>query len=217
MIFFSPFSIGHLSHEDYQELVPQFCSSYRDRALADDVRVFRNMLRLEPHYSASLSTSYESPAQHEIRPHMRKIVAEWMLDVCVDQRCHSDVFLLACSIMDRFLATIALRKQQFQLLGAASIFLASKLVESSPVPAVTLVRYTADTYDREELLVSKLNKNSLSILRIYFRFDFDMKYSLAFVKQTKSSVWPIARIIAESPQRLCLEVPIPLKTKFQRI
>ncbi len=85
---------------------------------------------------------------------MRKIVAEWMLDVCVDQRCHVDVFLLAVNIMDRFLSTIRLKKNQFQLLGAAAIFLASKLVECSPISALTLVRYTADTYDREELLVS---------------------------------------------------------------
>ena len=56
--------------------------------------------------------------------------------------------------MDRFLGTIALRKKQFQLLGAASIFLASKMIEPTPVSATTLVKCTADTYDREELLVS---------------------------------------------------------------
>ena len=56
--------------------------------------------------------------------------------------------------MDRFLGTIALRKNQFQLLGAASIFLASKMIEPTPISATTLVRCTADTYDREELLVS---------------------------------------------------------------
>lgn len=61
---------------------------------------------------------------------MRKIVVEWMLDVCIDQRCHVDVFLLATNIMDRFLGTIKLKKKQFQLLGACAIFLvrfASKL------------------------------------------------------------------------------------------
>ena len=94
--------------------------------------------------------------QDEIRIHMRKIVTEWMLDVCLDSRCHVDVFLLATNIMDRFLATIRLQKKQFQLLGAASIFLASKMIEPQPISALTLVRNTADTYDREELLVSML-------------------------------------------------------------
>ena len=45
------------------------------------------------------------------------------------------------------------------MLGAAAIFLASKLIEPSPVSALTLVKYTADTYDREELLVSAYNDN----------------------------------------------------------
>jgi hypothetical protein len=43
-------------------------------------------------------------------------------------------------------------------LGAASIFLASKMIEPSPVSATTLVRCTADTYDRDELLVSSFFK-----------------------------------------------------------
>merc|ERR1712165_631948 len=79
-----------------------------------------------------------------------------MLDVCLDSRCHVDVFLLATNIMDRFLATIRLQKKQFQLLGAASIFLASKMIEPQPISALTLVRNTADTYDREELLSMEL-------------------------------------------------------------
>ena len=73
-----------------------------------------------------------------------------------DQRCHTDVFLLSTNIMDRFLAQVKLPKRQFQLLGATSIFLASKMVEPSPISALTLIKCTADTYDREELLVSSL-------------------------------------------------------------
>ena len=40
---------------------------------------------------------------------MRKIVTEWMLDVCMEQHCTSDVFLLAANIMDRFLETVKLK------------------------------------------------------------------------------------------------------------
>ncbi len=40
-----------------------------------------------------------------------------------------------------------------------SFLKASKLVESSPVSAFTLVKYTADTYDKEELLVSALSRS----------------------------------------------------------
>ena len=133
---------------------------------------------------------------------MRKIVTEWMLDVCLDSRCHVDVFLLATNIMDRFLATIRLQKKQFQLLGAASIFLASKMIEPQPISALTLVRNTADTYDREELLVSKILiyviiQELLLIGRVSYRcrptaavlpiarclssIDYNYKYCLVFV------------------------------------
>ena len=134
------------------EIASQFCLAYRDQVLLDDSRVFRNMLDLEEFYLPPQDL-YEH-VQDEIRIHMRKIVADWMSDVCLDQRCHVDVFLLATNIMDRFLATIRLQKKQFQLLGAASIFLASKMVEPQPISALTLIKCTADTYDREELLVS---------------------------------------------------------------
>ena len=146
-----------LQERDYQELIPQFCRAYRDSAILEDARVFKNMLRLEPAYTPPNAHACYAACQREIKVHMRKIVVEWMLDVCVDQRCHVDVFLLAANIMDRFLGTIALRKKQFQLLGACSIFLASKMIEPTPIPALTLVKYTADTYDREELLVSTIS------------------------------------------------------------
>ena len=58
-----------------------------------------------------------------------------------------------------------LKKKQFQLLGAAAIFLASKLIEPSPVSALTLVKYTADTYDKEELLVSAKTANHAQLSR----------------------------------------------------
>ena len=81
-------------------------------------------------------SSFKHPPTPSLNP---LVVVEWMLDVCVDQRCHADVFLLAVNIMDRFLETLSLKKKQFQLLGAASIFLASKMTEPSPIPAITLV------------------------------------------------------------------------------
>ena len=148
----------------------QFCCAYKDRAILEDSRVLRNMLELEEFYMPSPNLYDE--IQDEIRVHMRKIVTEWMLDVCLDSRCHVDVFLLATNIMDRFLATIRLQKKQFQLLGAASIFLASKMIEPQPISALTLVRNTADTYDREELLVSNLPNFRIPICRFLFKRSF---------------------------------------------
>ncbi len=157
MLALTPVPAAHhlpqrIHHNDgYVEALPQFCATFHDPALVRDLRVVANLLRLEHHYMASTE---HYTGEGELKLHMRKIVAEWMLDVCVDQRCHVNVFLLAANIMDRFLATISLQKKQFQLLGACAIFIASKMLEPTPITAATLVKYTADTYDREELLVS---------------------------------------------------------------
>ena len=45
------------------------------------------MLALEEWYIPDTDLNYCSSQQNEIKLHMRKIVADWMLDVCVDQRC----------------------------------------------------------------------------------------------------------------------------------
>ena len=131
---------------------PHFCKAIPDRAILDDERVMHNMLALEGCYIPDLDWSYMR--QSEIRLHMRKTVTEWMLDVCIDQGCQCDVFLLSANIMDRFLGTITIQKEQFQLLGAACIFLASKMIEPRPISATALVKSTADTYNKDALLVS---------------------------------------------------------------
>lgn len=67
--------------------IPHFIKAYRDRAILDDSRVFSIMLALEEWYIPDTDLYYCGSHQNEIKLHMRKIVADWMLDVCVDQRC----------------------------------------------------------------------------------------------------------------------------------
>jgi hypothetical protein len=56
--------------------------SVLDRSLVADVRVLENVLT-----DASVAVSYFGTVQTEIKPHMRKIVAEWMLEVCPKVVC----------------------------------------------------------------------------------------------------------------------------------
>ena len=37
------------------------------------------------------------------------------VQVCMDQNCHANVFLLSCNIMDRFLSQLTIKKSQFQV------------------------------------------------------------------------------------------------------
>lgn len=135
-------------------LQPLFTLAYKDPVLIEDSRVFRNMLEIEEFYLAA--TNYFQMVQQEIKPNMRQIVTDWMLEVCIDQNCHVNVFLLSCNIMDRFLSQLRIKKSQFQLVAAATVFIASKLADPCPVTGSELVRYTDDTYSLSELLEMEL-------------------------------------------------------------
>lgn len=93
--------------------------------------------------------------QTEIKPHMRKIVSDWMLEVCEEQGCQPAVFALAVTYLDRVLSRVALKKSQFQLLACVCMFLASKFKETCPLPAEKLVVYADFSITVEEITVSK--------------------------------------------------------------
>ncbi|KAK0182974.1 hypothetical protein PV327_001053 [Microctonus hyperodae] len=134
--------------------------AYADPALLDDERVLQNLLKTEERYAPS--SSYFECVQRDISPLMRKIVAEWMLEVCEEQRCQDEVFPLSMNYLDRFLSICPIRKSQLQLLGTACLLLASKLRETVPLTADILVFYTDksitldDLWRWEQLVVSKL-------------------------------------------------------------
>ncbi|XP_031781693.1 cyclin D isoform X1 [Nasonia vitripennis] len=139
---------------------PAECVAYPDPALLADDRMLQNLLRSEERYAPS--ASYFGCVQRDISPIMRKVVAEWMLEVCEEQKCQEEVFPLSMNYVDRFLSICPIRKSQLQLLGTACLLLASKLREPRPLSADVLVFYTDnsithdDLWRWEQLVVSKL-------------------------------------------------------------
>jgi len=127
-----------------------------DRVFFDDDRVFLNMLDKELRYMPRpnyFNTAFDS--HPEIKPFMRKMVVDWMLDVCEEQCCDDDVFALAVNYLDRFLSTseTPVARNQLQLLGAVAMFIAVKLKESdkSSLTGEKLVIYTANSITLQQL------------------------------------------------------------------
>ena len=137
----------------YPEL-PLTVSAMPDQSQLADDRVLQNLLRNQDKYVASeedfLSEAYGSG----VNPGMRKIVAEWMLEVVHEQRSQPEVFALAMNLFDRFLAAVPeVAKRQLQLLGAVCILASSKIREPCPIPGKTLIVYTDYSITAEELKV----------------------------------------------------------------
>ena len=122
--------------------------AHPDRVLTKDSRVFENLLNLE---KVKKVTDYCESIQTEIAPHMRKIVTDWMLEVCEDQHCQPEVFFLAVNYLDRFLSLVNIKKNQFQLLASVCILLASKFSQVVPITTEQLVIYTDNSVTIEQL------------------------------------------------------------------
>ncbi len=125
--------------------------SYEDPVLlADAARVLANILDRQEDSDGD----YFGKVQTEVKPHMRKIVSDWMLEVCEEQQCQPEVFSLAVNYIDRFLSRVNIAKGQFQLLACVCMFLASKFKETAPIPAENLVVYTDNSVNVVEIIVS---------------------------------------------------------------
>ena len=122
-----------------------------DPVVASDPRVVCHMLDDE-RMALEVLTDYCNTLQPELKPHMRKIVTDWMLEVCEDQEAGSEVFLLAVHYLDTFLSTTVIRKSQFQLAAASCLLLASKYVAVAPISGLQLVLYTDHSISLQELL-----------------------------------------------------------------
>ena len=123
--------------------------AHRDRVLVRDKRVRENLLTSES--SKKVVDYCGTGLQREVAPHMRKIVTDWMMEVCEDQQCQPQVFFLAVSYLDRVLSSLNIKKNQFQLLAAVCILLASKFSQVVPITTEQLVIYTDNSVTVEEL------------------------------------------------------------------
>ena len=121
-----------------------------DMKLLNDERLVKNLLDLEDFYR--VQSNYFQHVQTEIKPWMRKMLANWMLDVCRNQSREEDVFVLAMNILDRFLSVQHISKRHLQLLGTVCMFIAAKLRSAIQFNAETLVIYTANSITIEDLL-----------------------------------------------------------------
>ena len=128
--------------------------SIKDVVLLKDHRVLKNLLKYEDSAIPSI-LDYLKVNQPELTPSMRKIVTEWMLQVCQEFGCSADVFMLSVNFMDRFLASVsAIPKNRLQLIGTVCLLISSKFKEAAPIPGERLIFYTDFSITSQEIQVS---------------------------------------------------------------
>jgi len=146
---------SHYQQQPFKQITENYhhppVESKIDPYLLHDDRVLQNLLRNEERYLPS-NPDYFTFIQIEIKPHMRKSVVSWMFDVCNDS-CQDtpEVFTLSVNFLDRFLAVCRISTNQFQLLGAACLFLASKFKALEHITSDKLVMFTDYSITVQEL------------------------------------------------------------------
>ena len=118
-------------------------------------RVLDNLLVSEQLHD-QLHGDYMEHVQECLAPHHRKIVTDWMLEVCQEEECPPQVFLSSVQYLDRVLSQLSIKTKQFQLLASACLLLSSKLHDPRPFSLHDLVIYTDCPISVQDLQVMEM-------------------------------------------------------------
>ena len=108
---------------------------------ADNKEVWQAMLQKERDYQRDFSYITKHP---KLRPRMRSVLLDWLIEVSEVYRLHRETFYLAVDFVDRFLSRqVNIAKTRLQLVGVTALFVASKIEEIYP-PKLAEFAYVTD-------------------------------------------------------------------------
>jgi len=90
--------------------------------------------------------------QPDITNVMRCVLVDWLVEVGEEYKLHRETLCLCVNYIDRFLSHMSVLRGKLQLVGAASMFLASKFEEIYPPEVSEFVYITDDTYTKKQVL-----------------------------------------------------------------
>ncbi|XP_001606424.1 G2/mitotic-specific cyclin-B3 [Nasonia vitripennis] len=103
---------------------------------------------------------------------MRSLLVDWMVAVQESFELNHETLYLAVKLVDLYLTKVTVGKETLQLLGAASLFIASKFDERIP-PMIEDFLYICDgAYSHRELI-----RMEMSVLKV---MDFDLGIPLSY-------------------------------------
>lgn len=95
---------------------------------------------------------YVANVQHDMSPHMRKILVDWLVEVAQEYRLTSDTLHLTVDLLNRFLSLEPVQREELQLAGIACMWIAAKFEEIYAPTAHNFCYITDNTYDQTQLV-----------------------------------------------------------------
>lgn len=107
-----------------------------------------------------------------LTPWMRSLLVDWMVEIQESFELNHETLYLGVKLVDLYLSKVVVSKETLQLIGAASMFIASKYDERIP-PLLDNFLYICDgAYTRRELVRMEIN-----LLKVC---DFDLGLPLSY-------------------------------------
>ncbi|CAK72279.1 unnamed protein product (macronuclear) [Paramecium tetraurelia] len=138
-------NINQLCQFDQQIIKdPQFTPIYNQE-------IFQYLLSQEQKYLVNNNYMNEQQ-QPDLNARMRSILVDWLVDVHLKFKLRDETLYLTSYLIDRFLNIQKTTRQQLQLVGVASLFIACKYEEIYPPDLKDFVYITDNAYTKQDVL-----------------------------------------------------------------
>lgn len=89
--------------------------------------------------------------QNDIDTEKRSILINWLVEVADEYELESETLFICTNTIDRFLSKMSIPTSNFQLLGVAAMFMATKYEEVYPPNLYQFVEVTDETYSKKQI------------------------------------------------------------------
>ena len=122
--------------------------------------------------------------QKDVNEKMRAILIDWLVDVHAKFKMNHQTLFLTVNIIDRYLEQVPVPRTQLQLVGIASLFVASKYEEIYPPDLKEFVKCCDHTYSADQII----EVESHIILILNFNLVFTSAYQFFELFSQKSKL-----------------------------
>lgn len=125
-----------------QENQMMSCLEYKD-----DILAYMRLMEQENRPRANYMKK-----QQDISGPMRSILVDWLVEVAEEYKLNVETLYLAINYTDRFLSQMSVLRGKLQLVGTASMYIASKYEEITPPDVAEFAYITDNTYTKKQVL-----------------------------------------------------------------
>ncbi|KAK4745069.1 hypothetical protein SAY87_011381 [Trapa incisa] len=123
------------------------------------------------------ATDFMERIQKDINVNMRSILIDWLVEVAEEYRLVPDTLYLTVNYIDRYLSGNVMNRQRLQLLGVASMMIASKYEEICAPQVEEFCYITDNTYLKDEVLQME------SAVLNYLKFELTAPTAKCFLRR----------------------------------